>query len=442
MTSDPRNPIRPGFPGRDPVTGAANRALLLELLDPILALARRNARGLAILHVRVGEIPDAAIREAADAIRDGIRDCDLIARVSQGEFAVALTEVWEPDAAVRVAHRLYRSLRSLDGGARGSHCHIGVAFFPADAADAEALLRVAEESTPPSRAIAFANAALGQEALRRAGVMRDLAEPGVMSRFELHYQPIRSLSTGAVVGAESLLRWDRSGALIPAAEFIDLAVTSGRIRAIDRWSAEQALRDLAAWRARGWQGWVSINLSSRSLLEPSLVGVVDRLVQESGAPADALVFEITEGGALAGNGVATGVLDGLRGLGARVAVDDFGTGYASFEYLCDFDPDLVKLDRTFLLRGGGGGSDRLFGALVDVAHRLGKPVVAEGVEDPAELRRSLDTGCEMAQGYFLGRPVPASTFLKRHVEAGPRPREAHRVAEAGGLGRAAIAPRA
>ena len=137
---------------------------------------------------------------------------------------------------------------------------------------------------------------------------------------------------------------------------------------------------------------------------------------ETGAPADALVFEITEGGALAGDGRAIRVLEGLRALGARIAVDDFGTGYASFEYLCDFDPDIVKLDRAFLRSRHSGGSGRLLSVLVEVAHRLGKPVVVEGIEHHRDLAQALNTSCEMGQGYFLGRPQAAEAFLRTQIE--------------------------
>ena len=409
-------------PARCSLTGAPNRALLLETLNPMVALARRYARGIAVLHVRIagaahagGEVGASVLRESAEVLRDGTRDCDVVARISGHEFAVALTEIWESDAAARVAHRLYRSLRSLNGLSDGGRCHIGVACYPADGVDSAALLSAAEAATPSSRAIGFASAAIGRGALRRARLGRDLGEPEAMSRFELHYQPIRGLGTGGVVGAESLLRWNRGASLLPAADFIELATRSGRIRALDRWSTEQAFRTVARWRAGGWNGWMAINLSSRSLTDPTLIHVVRRLMEETGAPAEALVFEITEGGALVGDRRALGVLEGLRGLGARIAVDDFGTGYASFEYLCDFDPDIVKVDRAFLRSGGGRGSAGLLSALVDVAHRLGKPVVAEGVEQSGDLELALNAGCEMAQGYFVGRPMSAAAFLRTQI---------------------------
>jgi EAL domain-containing protein (putative c-di-GMP-specific phosphodiesterase class I)/GGDEF domain-containing protein len=411
-----RAPLRPAptVPDRDPVTGLPNRRLLLEMLGPVVALAERHARGLAVLHVRLAGW-DPFLGEAAAAMGALIRSCDVAGRVADDAFAVVLTEIWEPDAAVRVAQRLRGALRTLYGDGAGRCCAIGVAFFPPDGADAASLLDAAERAVPGSDAVGFANGPLGQEALRRAGLMRDLEATSTLGQFQLHYQPIRALDTGAVVGAESLLRWQRSGALIPAADFIDLAERSGRIRAIDRWAIEQSLRDFALWRENGWDGWMSINLSGPSLENAGLTAAVEELIQATSVPSESLVFEITERSSLSGDGVGRRVLEGLRDLGARVAVDDFGTGYASFEYLRDFDPDLVKLDRAFVAGGRGQKPDRLLAALVDLAHTLGKPVVAEGVENPEELKHSVDCACEMAQGYLLGRPISGPAFLDSHI---------------------------
>jgi EAL domain-containing protein (putative c-di-GMP-specific phosphodiesterase class I) len=258
-------------------------------------------------------------------------------------------------------------------------------------------------------------AASARAASARAGLLRELESGAPLSQLELHYQPILSLATGAVVGAEALVRWDRSGTLVPAADFIALADRSGRTRAIELWSLERALGDLVGWRAGGWDGWLALNLSAATLAGPGLVDIARRRLDATGTPAAALVFEVTERTTIAGNGPAARALDGLRGLGARVAVDDFGTGYAGLEFLRDYDPDLIKLDRGFVAAGRDARADRILGPLVELAHRLGKPVIAEGVERPGDLRRSVGAGCEMAQGYLLGRPVPAATFRDRHV---------------------------
>ena len=404
-------------PQTDPVSGLPNRALLLRVLDPLLALGRRNARPLAALHLRVPAVAEHAslIRPVADAIRQETRAGDVVARLAHDGFAVALLEVWEPDAAVRVAQRLLLRLSAELGLDEATQVGVGVAFSLHDAADAPALLEAAKRAVPAAGALGFSDPEIGREALRRAGLMDDLLRTEAVSQFQLHYQPIRTVRGGRVVGAEALLRWERSNTLLPAADFIGMAESSGRIRAIDRWSIEHALVDLRQWRNAGWPGWVAINLSARSLVDGELPGVVDDLLSTTGAPADGVVFEITERSALAGSDHALDVLEALRGRGVRVAVDDFGSGYASFEYLTHFDPDVVKLDRAFTVEPGTDSAENLLPMLVEMAHRMGKPVVVEGVEQSTEWDRVAASRCEFVQGYYTGRPISRPAFTRQHI---------------------------
>lgn len=404
-------------PQTDPASGLPNRALMLRVLGPLLALGRRNARALAALHLRV---PAAAehgwlVRPVADAIQEEVRAGDVVARLAHDGFAVALLEVWEPDAAVRVAQRLLLRLSAELGLDEAAQVGVGVAFFPHDAPDAPTLLEAAERAVAEAGALKFSDPEIGREALRRAGLMEDLLRAEAISQFHLHYQPIRTVQGGRVVGAEALLRWERPNALLPAADFIGMAESSGRIRAIDRWSIERALVDLRTWRTAGWDGWVAINLSARSLVDGELPGVVDDLLTATGAPADGVMFEITERSALAGSDHALDVIEALRSRGIRVAVDDFGAGYASFEYLTHFDPDVVKLDRAFTVEPGTAGGENLLPMLVEMAHRMGKPVVVEGVEQSTEWDRVAASRCEFVQGYFTGRPVSRLAFSRQHL---------------------------
>jgi EAL domain-containing protein (putative c-di-GMP-specific phosphodiesterase class I) len=395
-----------------------NDGLLLEILDPVMALAQRNTRALALLHVQVASSMAAAANgELSGAIRDAVRDADLVARLAQDRYAVALVEIWGPDAAVRVAQRVVQAVDELADG--GAGVRIGVSFYPGDAEYSLDLLDAAIRATPDVDPIGFADPAMGHDALRRAGLLRELNGRRTASQFRLHYQPIRTLHDGRAVGAEALVRWDRGGSLVPAAEFIGLARSTGRIRAIELWTMKRAFREVRRWREHGWNGWMSINLSGRSLVDPTLPEITAGLLEASGTPAESILFEVTERSALAGDSASLGTLEALRDLGTQIAVDDFGAGYASFEYLCDFDPDLVKLDRAFTTRPRVSSAEELLDVLVDVAHRLGKPVVVEGVEDQDQLDRVAATGCEFVQGYFTGRPVPGTTFLRRYLDCPP-----------------------
>lgn len=403
-------------PGLDAETGALNRSLLLEVLDPIMALARRHDRAMALLHVDLGSVigPGTA-RRVVEAMRATTRDSDALARLDATRFAVGLLEVWEADAAIRVARRMMRRLETALGEPRANGVRIGAAFYPHDAVDPPSLLRAAEEATRAGETLAFADERVGREALRRAGLREALTAGDILSEFHLHYQPIRSVRGGKVVGAEALLRWERGGTLLPAGDFIGLADTSGRSRSIDRWSMKRAFRDLRSWHDAGWDGWISVNLSARSLEDAELPGFVAGLLADTGAPAQNILFEITERSALSGAGITRDVLGELRRQGARVAVDDFGTGYASFEYLCNFDPDVVKLDRAFAVEPQEPGAKNLLPMLVDMAHSLGKPVVVEGVELPTEWDRVEASRCEFVQGFLTGRPVSQGAFERQHL---------------------------
>lgn len=400
----------------DAESGAMSRGLLLTVLSPILALTRRNSRALASLHVRVDALADGngLARDVVGVINQCVRGEDLVARLDTCTFAVVLLEVWEADAAVRVAQRLARELRALAGPDGEPGVSIGVAFFPHDGTDGAGLLAAAAGAAPTTGAIGFANAELGATALRRAGLMAELTGARVVSQFALHYQPIRSVGGGKVVGAEALLRWDRMGSLLPAADFIGAAEASGRIRAIDRWSIERAFLETRSWREEGWDGWIALNLSGRSLTDPALPDTVASLMEATDTPPASVMFEITERSAIAGSRETRALLEELRGIGARIAVDDFGAGYASFEYLCEFDPDIVKLDRAFVAEGVS--PEPLLPALVELAHRLGKPVVIEGVENRFEWDRVAATRSDLVQGYFLGRPVASPRFMRRHID--------------------------
>lgn len=417
---------------RDPATGAISRLLLLEAAESVLSLARRNARMMGFLHIHVDGLAqwiaqvspqrgEQITRGVSRRLLRAVRDSDFVARVGVDSFVVALTEVWETDAAVRVAHRLVNQLGRTEGRNPALAVRIGVAFFPFDAGDVESLLHRAEQAlpeTPGHNGIGFVDAVIGAEALRRAGLQRDLAGHDVAQQFLLHYQPIFSMASGEAVGVEALLRWDHAlQGVLPAGDFIPLAERTGRVRALDQWALEQALRDSRAWQDQGWNGWVSVNVSGRSLSDVRLVHEVERALTEAGGDPSSLVLEVTESAALS-NG-ATTVLDNLRALGVWVAIDDFGTGYASFEYLRDFDPDLVKLDGVFVPSDDSPRQRRLIHSLVTMAHHMGKPVVVEGVEEEEQRVRLIDSACDMVQGYLLGRPMPAEDFSRQYLEMVP-----------------------
>lgn len=436
VTSAPRDGqlAAADMPMRDPETGALNRTLLMEAVEPMVSLAHRNARTMAFLHIHVVGLTTRCagkaraervtiLREVTAEIVSAVRDSDFVARVGPERFIVALTEVWESDGAARVASRLVRALGGSDHQRSPYTPRVGVAFYPSDGESLVDLLaesRGAEERVEGRSGIAFADPVVGAEALRRAGLERDLSGSDPSSQFVLHYQPIFSLATGEVVGVESLIRWDHLlQGLLPASDFVPLAERTGRIRALDQWAVTQAIEDSRRWRETGWEGWTSVNLSGRTLGDPAIASHVETSLARTGMDPESLIFEVTENMALSPDGTAAKVLDSLRGLGARIAIDDFGTGYASFEYLRDFDPDLIKLDRVFVSGNDNPRYHRLLHSLILMAHHMGKPVVVEGLEEEEQRQRLIDSKCDMVQGYLLGRPVSAVNFAELHLGVQP-----------------------
>ena len=244
----------------------------------------------------------------------------------------------------------------------------------------------------------------------------------------VHYQPIIDLHSGAVVSLEALIRWQHpTRDFVPPPELIHVAEASGLIRQIGALVLTTACRDLAAWRANGAGPLsVAVNLSARQLADPELVGLVQSALGDAGLDASALVVEITESVVVDDLDQVVAALAELRRLGVRVAIDDFGTGYSSLLYLKRFPADVLKVDRSFVQGlGVHDGDTAIVDAVVELGHRLGLEVVAEGVETDEQLHELRRRRCDHAQGYLLQRPVPASEmdrFLEAGaVELGPEP---------------------
>jgi EAL domain-containing protein (putative c-di-GMP-specific phosphodiesterase class I) len=221
----------------------------------------------------------------------------------------------------------------------------------------------------------------------------------------LHYQPKIDVRTGALAGVEALVRWNRPGhGLVPPDLFIDLAERTGLIRPLTSWVLRAAVADQAAWAARGPRVPVAVNLSARAL-HRGIVGEVAGLLEHA---AGELELEITESAAMRDPARGLAVLDRLADLGVRLSVDDFGTGHASLAYLEQLPVRALKIDRTFV--GGlehASANRSIVATTIELGHRLGLDVVAEGVEDDATLATLRDMGCDHAQGFGIARPMPA-----------------------------------
>jgi EAL domain-containing protein (putative c-di-GMP-specific phosphodiesterase class I) len=253
---------------------------------------------------------------------------------------------------------------------------------------------------------------LASRALERLGLEAELRRAVEHGEFEVHYQPEVELATGRIAAVEALVRWRHpTRGLLPPSDWLGLAEETGLVVPIGRWVLEQACRQVRQWQLRYPSEpplGVDVNLSSREILRPELVAEVRHVLKASGLSPVSLELEITESVAMADAEAIIATLRELDALGVRLAIDDFGTGYSSLAYLKRFPVDTIKIDKSFADGLDGDAQDSaIVRAVLLMGRALGLRVVAEGAETPQHLAALRALGCELAQGYYLGRPLPA-----------------------------------
>ena len=413
----------------DDLTGLANRESLLSST----ARALRSGPGgggpgllvVALDHFEdVDDTPghpvgDALLREVAERLVGMAPPDTLVARLGGDEFALLVADGTRAEALARAV--LEEMARPLQVGELQVvlPASVGVALAPEDGTSAPSLLESADAALHRAKEVrGRACTCAGQRDVDSVERLRLLADLGrAVDRDELYveYQPQVVPGNGLVVGAEALVRW-RHPALgaVPPDRFIPLAEQSGLVGAITAVVLERALADLATWRAEGFRGTVSVNLSARLLSDADLPARVGRALARHQVDASALVLEVTETGIVSDPHRAGAVVRGLRLLGCSVAVDDYGTGQCSLAYLTALDVDELKIDRSFVT---AMTTDRtravIVRSTVAMARELGLRVVAEGVEDARTQQALADLDCHLAQGEHVGRPVASEDVLSR-----------------------------
>ena len=293
---------------------------------------------------------------------------------------------------------------------------VGVAMYPEDGALASVLLRHAEvaqfAATGSTRALAFYDAATDPHRAERLSLMGELREALDHEQLLLHYQPKLALAGSRVDGVEALVRWQhpRRG-MVPPQDFIGMAEDTGNIQRLTRWALATAIAQASRWRARGLPLHVAVNLSARDLEEGELPQRIARLLAIHGLPPELLTVEITERAVIGEPESAIRVLKGLADQGVGIAVDDFGVGQSAFAYLRHLPVSELKIDQMFVKHLADDASDQtIVRSIVELSHRLGYRVTAEGVEDHGALEYLASIGCDHAQGYFIARPQPADAL--------------------------------
>jgi diguanylate cyclase (GGDEF)-like protein len=418
----------------DALTQLPNRLLAMEEIGRAIAAAARHQRSLALLFVDLDgfsdvndsfghESGDRLLAQSAERLRRCVRKSDLVARLGGDEFVIVLTELAQSaDAAVAARHTIEALSRPyvLGGASAFVSASVGIALYPGDGQNAEDLLRHADLAMYSAKEegrgqASFFTPSMNEEVRQRVEAERELRQALDAGEFELYYQPQQALPGGRIIGAEALLRWNhpRHGLMLPG-RFIAHAESSGLIEAIGHWVLKAGCAQFVAWRAAGLalQG-LSINISPRQFRRLDLALAVTEVLQAQEMPASALHLEITESALLNDDPAANANLARLHQLGVRLEIDDFGTGYSSLARLQRLPVAGVKLDQSFVAPiEESEGARAVVRAAIDMAHALGKYVVAEGVEKEGQRTLLAGMGCDFLQGHYLSEALPAARFAE------------------------------
>ena len=416
----------------DSLTELPNRLLGLNELSRAVAAAERSGRLLAVLFVDLdgfADINDSAghsagdqlLAQAAARLRRCVRKSDIVARLGGDEFAVVLPELNDAADAAKAARNVIETLSApFQVGTRVfvSAC-VGIALYPSDGETAEELLRHADLAMYHAKSagrgeFAFFEPVMNADIRRRIEMERELRAALDDSQFVLHYQPQVDVKSARIVGAEALIRWMHpQRGLVPPLQFIAFAESSGMIEDLGRWALRAAVAQFVTWRAQGVEiDHVSVNVSPRQFRNPNFTATVAGALREYLMPASALRLEITES-AVMDHTAAEANLAGLTELGVRLELDDFGTGYSSLAHLQRLPIATIKVDRAFVRNiATDPSAHAVVRATIDMAHALGKVVVAEGVEYAAQLALLRKMNCDLVQGYYISAPLTAPALVE------------------------------
>ena len=432
--------------GRDPLTRLPNREVINAELTHALSRHARSNRHLAVLFIDIDSFKqindgighvagDRLLSEVAERLREAVRGGDVVARLGGDEFVILAESLGHELDAAMVARRALAAFErpfELGGEPITVSASIGVTTASGAGRTATALLHEADTAMYRAKEAGGNRFAMFDEALRneleqRLGADDALRTALAREEFELYYQPVVSLGDGKVIGCEALLRWiDPERGIVLPGDFVPLAEENGLIVPLGAWALRSAAAQAVTWRAAGAELLVSVNVSARQLADDAFVEDLARLLAESGVSPSGLCLEIAESTVLADPAHAAARMGELRELGVRIALDEFGAGFASLRQLIHVPVDVIKLDPAFVhgLIGSDARSTRAFlTAVMAAARELAISVVAVGVEHERQLELLLAAGCDSAQGeLFAPALAPAEVSLE------PRPIGTHQAA--------------
>ncbi|HXI12484.1 MAG TPA: EAL domain-containing protein [Thermoanaerobaculia bacterium] len=414
----------------DALTGLPNRVLLIDRLEQAILVSRRTESPVALMMMdldRFKEVNDTfghhygdqLLQQVAFRLREQIRESDTVARLGGDEFALVLPTVGDARGAFLVARKIVKALEepfTVEGERLEIGASIGIAIHPEHGTRVSDLMRHGDNAMYKAKhgglGISVYSFEEDHRSHRTLAMGAELRQAIEQDQLVLYYQPKVHLRSGLVTRVEALVRWQhpKLGLLQPDS-FIPIAEKTNLINPLTEWVIDHALQQVSDWQTAGLPIHVAVNVSSKNLQEHSLPQTIATLLDKWKVEPRSLKLEITESSVMANPPHVLAILSLLQSLGVRLSLDDFGTGYSSLMHLRQLPVDEIKIDKSFVMGMESNESDAaIVRATIDLAHNLGRQVVAEGVDSKRTCETLTAMGCDLAQGYFLSPPLPAATF--------------------------------
>lgn len=416
----------------DALTKLPNRYLLYDRLNMMISHAQRNEEKIAVMLLDLDRFKrindtmghptgDLLLQEVAARLIGSLRLGDTVSRLGGDEFCIILEDIKTVENAIKVSNKIFKALSKpfhLKGHELYITTSIGVSVFPNDGGDVDALIKNADAAMYEAKAsgrnsVRLYTASMNEEALERLAIENKIIKGLEKNEFVVYYQPQLSLTTGKIIGAEALIRWQHPelGFLLPG-RFIPIAEETGVIELLGNWVLKTACHQGRLWRDRGYSPIsIAVNLSASQFQQQTLINTVNEVLKESELSAALLDIEITESSAIQDPDFAIMILKKLKKMGVQLSMDDFGTGYSSLALLNRLPIDRLKIDRSFINNiERDSEKQAIVAAIIAMGKSLRLKVLAEGVETKEQMEYLKSLNCDEIQGYFISTPIKPEEF--------------------------------